>query len=90
MSYWTHECAEVRDKAGRVSSTWAHENGKDECVVQLEGNKQLFWLGSEIGMWGGYDFHGVTFGGDGVNELGIMGDASAIRILKWSGVRVVR
>ena len=42
-------------------------------MAQLEGNEEFFWLGSEIGMLGGYGFHGVTFGGDRTNEKGSMG-----------------
>jgi hypothetical protein len=56
-----------------VSAAWVYENGKDECVEQLEGNERLFLLGSEIGMMRGYVFHGRTFGGDGVNEQGRIG-----------------
>jgi len=74
MSCWTHEEAEIRDEAVRnVAATWECEDSKDECVAQLEGNEEFFWSGSEVGMLGGYGFHGVTFGGDGANEKGSMG-----------------
>ena len=74
MSCWTHEEAKIGDGAARqVAAAWEHESSKDECVAQLEGNEEAFWLGSEIGMLGGYGFHGVTFGGDGANEKGSMG-----------------
>ena len=74
MSCWTHEEAKMGDGAVRqVAAAWEHESSKDECVAQLEGNEEAFWLGSEIGMLGGYGFHGVTFGGDGANEKGSMG-----------------
>ena len=42
-------------------------------MTQLEGNEESFWLGSEVGVLGGHEFHGVTFGGDGANEKGVMG-----------------
>jgi hypothetical protein len=31
------------------------------------------WLVNEVGMLGGFSFHGLTFGGDGANEKGNMG-----------------
>ena len=69
MSCWTHEEAKIRDEAVRkVAATWECEDSKDECVAQLEGNEEFFWLGSEVGMLGGYGFHGVTFRGDGAKE----------------------
>ena len=74
MSCWTHEEAKMGDEAVRqVAAAWDHRSSKDECVANLEGNEEFFWLGSEIGMLGGYDFHGVTFGGDGANEKRSMG-----------------
>ena len=54
MSCWIHEKAEAQDEAGkRVDAAWADENGKDECIAQLEGNEQFCWAGGEIGMLGG-------------------------------------
>jgi len=28
--------------------------GKDECQVQLKGKERNYWMGTEIGMLGGY------------------------------------
>jgi len=32
--------------------------GKDECQVRLEGRECDYWMGTEIGMLGGYGFQG--------------------------------
>ena len=43
-----------------------HQNtGKDEYVVDLEGNEQLYWLGTESGLLGAFGFAGECTAGDG-------------------------
>jgi len=46
-------------KAARVS------RGKDECQVRLKGRERDYWMGTEIGMLGGYGFQGQVTAGDG-------------------------
>jgi len=54
-------------KAARVSG------GKDECQVQLKGRERDYWMGTEIGMLGGYGFQGQVTAGDGTDKQGKMG-----------------
>ena len=42
--------------------------GKDECQVRLKGRKQTYWMGTEIGMLGGYGFQGKVTAGDGSDK----------------------
>jgi hypothetical protein len=60
MSCWTHEEVKLGDEVVRkVAATWEHEDIKDECVAQLEGNEEFFWLGSEIDMLGGFPWSDI-------------------------------
>jgi hypothetical protein len=43
---------------------------KDECRVALKGGEYDFWMGTEAGMLGVYNFQGVVLGGNGSNEAG--------------------
>jgi len=54
-------------KAARVSG------GKDECQVRLKGTEHDYWMGTEIGMLGGYGFQGQVAAGDGSDKQGKMG-----------------
>ena len=47
--------------------------GKDECQVRLRGRERDYWMGTEIGMLGGYGFQGQVIGGDGSDKQGKMG-----------------
>jgi len=49
--------------------------GKDECQVQLprKGRERDYWMGTEIGMLGGYGFRGQVTAGDGSDKQGKMG-----------------
>ena len=49
------------------------EAKKDECRVELKGLEHDFWMGTEAGMLGVYNFQGVVLGGDGSNNTGRMG-----------------
>ena len=53
-------------KAARVSG------GKDEWQVQLKGREHDYWIGTEIGMLGGYGFQGQVTAGDGSDKQGKM------------------
>jgi hypothetical protein len=39
--------------------------GKDEYIVDLEDNEKLYWLGTESGLIGAFDFAGTYTPGDG-------------------------
>jgi len=47
--------------------------GKDECQVRLKGRERDYWMGTEIGMLGGYEFQGRVTAGDGPDKQGKMG-----------------
>ena len=49
------------------------EAKKDEFRVALKGLEHDFWMGTEAGMLGVYNFQGVVLGGDGSNDAGRMG-----------------
>jgi len=69
-SCWVHVADEQRaalKKAAGVSG------GKDECQVRLKGREHDYWMGTEIGMLGGYGFQGQVTAGDGSNKQGKMG-----------------
>ena len=38
--------------------------GKDECQVRLKGRERDYWMGTVIGMLGGYGFQGQVTAGD--------------------------
>ena len=37
--------------------------GKDECQMRLKGRERDYWIGTEIGMLGGYGFQGQVTAG---------------------------
>ena len=41
---------------------------KDECQVRLEGEERDYWMGTEIGMLGGYGFQGQVTADDGSHK----------------------
>jgi len=47
--------------------------GKDECLVRLRGREHDYWMGTEVGMLGGYGFQGQGTAGDGSDKQGKMG-----------------
>jgi len=47
--------------------------GKDECQVRLKGREHDYWMGTEIGMLGGYGFQGQVTTGDDSNKQDKMG-----------------
>jgi len=47
--------------------------GKDECKVRLKGREHDYWMGTEIGMLGGYVFQGQVTAGDGSDKQGKTG-----------------
>jgi len=70
-SSWVHQDCHVADgkktalkKAARVSG------GKDECQVRLKGRERDCWIGTEIGMLGGYGFQDQVTPGDCSDKKG--------------------
>ena len=47
--------------------------GKDECQVRLKGRERNYWMGTEIGMLGGYGLQGQITAGNGSDKQGKMG-----------------
>ena len=75
MACWVHcNSLEVpKSSIDDLRAAWESIEDKNECEVTLEGPDRDYWLGSEIGMLGGYAFKGVTMGIDGSNGEGRMG-----------------
>ena len=48
-----------------IEEAMSSEAKKDECKVALSGGERDFWMGTEAGMLGGYNFQGMVLGGDG-------------------------
>jgi hypothetical protein len=46
---------------------------KGECTVWLDDLERGYWMGTEVGLLGGYGFQGVTMGVDGSCKDGKMG-----------------
>ena len=49
--------------------------GKDECQVRLKlkGREHDYWMGTEVGILGGYGFQGQVMAGDGPDKQRKMG-----------------
>jgi len=45
--------ASLKKAAGELVS-----GGKDKCQVRLKGRECDYWMGTDIGMFGGYGFQG--------------------------------
>ena len=73
MSFWVPATASD-DRCRRLfEEAISSEAEKDECKVALSGEERGFWMGTEAGMLGVYNFQGMVFGGDGSDEAGRMG-----------------
>jgi len=46
---------------------------KDECQMRLKGRERYYWMGTEIGMLGGYGFQGQVTAGEGPDKQDKMG-----------------
>jgi len=73
-SCWVHQDCHVADeqKAALKKAAGVLE-GKDECQMRLKGRERDYWMGTEIGMLGGYGFQGQVMAGDGSDKQGKMG-----------------
>ena len=45
----------------KLQLAWECGEEKDECEVRLSGLERAYWIGSEVGRIGGYEFHGAVF-----------------------------
>jgi len=73
MSCWVHTRAGRDGHKQEIEDAMCSEAKKDECRVALKGLEHDFWMGTEAGMLGVYNFQGVVLGGDGSNDAGRMG-----------------
>ena len=75
MTAWVHKECTTLDQTSIVNlhQAWDCTEEKDECEVRLTGPERDYWLGSEAGRVGSYEFQGAVFGIDGSNHEGHMG-----------------
>jgi hypothetical protein len=76
----------------RLKEAWKHDDSKDELKIDLQGLELHFWLGTQAGRLGCYNFPGETWAGDGSAHKGVMGAGSVClkQQSKYSEVRVGR
>jgi len=56
-SCWVHQDCHVADEQkAALKKAAGVSGGKDECQVRLKGRERDYWMGTEIGMLGGYGF----------------------------------
>jgi len=74
MECWVHQDIILDDNTAHqnVKEEWEHGDDKDELKIDLQGLERQFWLGTEAGRLGCYDFSGETWGGDGSAYKGEM------------------
>jgi ribonuclease HI len=75
MTAWVHkECDIIEEEAlTKLQEAWDSSEHKDECNVCLDDLERAYWMGTEVGLLGGYGFQGVTLGVDGSCKDGQMG-----------------
>jgi hypothetical protein len=75
MTVWVHkECVIIEEEAlTKLQEAWDSSEQKDECTVCLDDLERAYWIGTEVGLLGGYGFQGVTLGVDGSCKDGKMG-----------------
>jgi len=67
---WLHQDCHVADEQKVAFKKVAGvSGGKDECQVRLKGRERDYWMGTEIGMLGGYGFRGQVKAGDGSDKF---------------------
>jgi len=70
-SCWVHQdCHAADEQKAALNKAAGVSGGKDECQVQLKGRERNSWMGTEIGMLGGYGFQGQVKAGDGSDKQG--------------------
>ena len=64
-SCWVQQDCHVADEQKAASKKAAGlSGGKNECQVRLKGRERNYWMGTEMGMLGGYGFQGQVTAGD--------------------------
>ena len=63
-SCWVHQDCHVADEQKAALKKAARVLGGNECQVRLKGRERDYWMGTEIGMHGGYGFQGQVTAGD--------------------------
>ena len=78
MECWVHQDIILDDDKAHqsVKEAWGHEDDKDELEIELQGLERQFWLGTEAGRLGCYNFPGQTWAGDRSAHNGEMGTGS--------------
>jgi len=73
-SCWVHQDCHVADEQkAALKKAAGVSGGKGECQGRLKGRERDYWMGTEIGMLGGYGFQGQITAGDGLDKQGKMG-----------------
>jgi len=68
-SCWVRQDCHAADEQKVASKKAAGlSGGKDECQVRLKGRERNYWMGTGIGMLGGYGFQGQIMAGDGSDQ----------------------
>ena len=71
---WVHQDCHVADEQkAALKKAAGVSGGKDEYQVRLKGRERDYWMGTEIGMLGGYGFQGQVTAGDGSDKQGQIG-----------------
>ena len=81
MECWTscNDGLDADKSRQSLKGAWEHESDKDELEVNLQGLERDFWLGTEAGRLGCYEFPGETWAGDGSVSKDGMG-AGSVRL----------
>jgi hypothetical protein len=63
MECWVHHDTILDDDKAHQSlkEAWEHEDNKDELKIELQDLERQFWLGTEAGRLGCYNFPGETW-----------------------------
>jgi len=73
-SCWVHQDCHVADEQkAALKKAAGVSKGKDECQVRLKWREHDYWMGTEIGMLGGYGFQAQVTPGDS-SDKGKMGE----------------
>ena len=88
MACWVHSRGTGNAVPLRViqelEQEWMRPDEKDDLGLQMCGPERDFWLGTEAGLLGCYEFRGQCAGGDGSEHKGDMGAGCCIRGHKQS------
>ena len=83
MTAWVHKgCAIIEEEAlTKLRGAWDSSEQKDECIMCLDDLERAYWMGTEVGLLGGYGFQGVTLGVDGSCKDGKMGSGCCMMMI---------